>query len=133
MMERLKIEGELTVEHLMPQAWRAHWPLADGTQALSVQELWTAPPGDPRAVATRRREALLGTIGNLTLLTQPLNSSVSNDGWQKKQPQLMAASLLPINKPLAATPVWDEIAIEQRSEDLLSRALRSWPKPDRTS
>lgn len=132
-MERLQIESELTVEHLMPQNWRANWPLADGTQALSVQELWTSPPGDPRAVATRRREALLGTIGNLTLLTQPLNSSVSNDAWEKKQPQLLAASLLPINKPLAATMVWDESAIERRSEDLLTRALRIWPKPDRTS
>lgn len=132
-MERLQIESGLTVEHLMPQNWRTNWPLADGTQALSDQELWTAPLGDPRAVATRRREALLGTIGNLTLLTQPLNSSVSNDAWEKKQPQLMAHSLLPINKPLAATMVWDESAIERRSEDLLTRALRIWPKPDRTS
>lgn len=132
-MERLQIGGELTIEHLMPQKWRSHWRLPDGTQALSREELWSLPQGDPRAIATRRREALLGTIGNLTLLTQPLNSSVSNDAWDKKQPQLMAASLLPINKPLAETLAWDENAIERRSQDLLTRALRIWPKPDRTS
>lgn len=126
-MEDIQIEGPLTVEHILPQHWIDSWPLQDGSRGMTWIELIDADPEDLRAVATSRRKAALQTFGNLTLLTQPLNSSVSNGPWAEKKPQL-ALSLLPINQQLHAVDVWDESAIRQRSDDLLERALSVWPR-----
>ena len=35
-MEAIAIEGSLTVEHLMPQAWIEHWPLPDGSTGMEL-------------------------------------------------------------------------------------------------
>ena len=74
------------------------------------------------------RNAALQTMGNLTILTQALNSSVSNSKWSIKKPALLQHSLLPINQHFYAAPVWDEAAIAARSDDLLKRALTIWPR-----
>ncbi len=127
--ERLTIEGQLTVEHILPQNWLENWPLEDDSRGLSTIELWEADIDDPRAAATLRRKALLQTFGNLTIITQPLNSSVSNSAWPTKKPELLKSSLLPINQQLHAVEVWDEAAIGNRGRELFSRALIIWPAP----
>lgn len=127
--EQITIEGPLTIEHILPQNWLAHWPLPDGSKGLTLDDLWDSGPDDPRASATQRRNAMLQTIGNLTLLTQPLNSAISNSAWQEKKPQLLASSLLPINQQLQPVPLWDEDAIEKRSKALFDRAVKLWPAP----
>ena len=127
-MERLFVTSELTVEHILPQQWHAKWPLPDGSAGMTMSALWNAANDDPCARATRKRNAVLQTLGNLTILTQGLNSSVSNSEWTVKKPALLQHSLLPINQHLHAAVRWDEEAIGQRSEDLLVRALRLWPR-----
>jgi len=127
-MEQLVLEGGLTVEHILPQQWIDNWPLQDGTKGMTFAELLAAEKDDARAKATRTRDAALQTIGNLTILTQPLNSSVSNSSWEKKKPELLRHSLLPINQQLHDVTVWDEEAIEERSFDLFQRALELWPR-----
>jgi hypothetical protein len=127
-MEPLTIEGGLTVEHILPQQWIDNWPLADGTKGMTYIDLVNAEKDDPQAKATRARYAALQTMGNLTILTQPLNSSVSNSSWEKKKPELLRHSLLPINQQLHDVTVWDEDAIEKRSKDLFQRALQLWPR-----
>ena len=74
--EHITIDGPLTVEHLMPQTWHDHWPLPDGSKGLGWKELVDAPPDNPTVVAQRARDRAVQTFGNLTILTQPLNSSV---------------------------------------------------------
>lgn len=127
-MESLAIEGSLTVEHILPQSWVENWPLADGTQGMTYSELWEAADDDPRAAATKARHAALQTLGNLTILTQPLNSAVSNSGWEKKKPEMLLHSLLPINQNLHNVITWDETAIQKRGEELFQRALEIWPR-----
>ena len=127
--EQLKIESELTVEHIMPQSWIENWPLPDGVQGMTLEELFDAAPDDPRAVVTKARESTIHTFGNLTLLTQALNSSVSNGEWAVKKPAMLKASLLPINLQLHGFSSWDEEAITQRGQELLERAVRIWPSP----
>lgn len=127
-MERLVINGPLTVEHILPQHWIAHWPLKDGSKGLSAEVLQQADDSDPRVTATRRRNALLQTLGNLTILTQPLNSAASNDNWIAKRSELLKSSLLPINQALQSCEVWDEDVIEERSREQFLRALRLWPR-----
>jgi len=127
--EAIALEGSLTVEHLLPQSWQDNWPLPNGSEGLTWLELSNAPADDPVAMATRARNRSLQTFGNLTVLTQPLNSSVSNSAWSKKRPEIMNASLLPINQQLHQAETWDEDAISKRGDDLLKRAMAIWPRP----
>ncbi|MBK8205338.1 MAG: DUF262 domain-containing protein [Planctomycetes bacterium] len=127
--EALSFDEAPTVEHIMPQQWEDHWPLPDGQQGMKWEVLYQAPEGDLRAEATRKRNAAMQTIGNLTILTQALNSAASNSAWKEKKLALMAASLLPINLQLQAVEAWTEQAIELRSKDMLTRALEVWPRP----
>jgi hypothetical protein len=124
--EALTFTQPPTVEHIMPQGWIANWPLADGGKGLSYAELSLAGRDDPRALATRRRDAAVQCLGNLTLLSSALNSAQKNFAWKEKRPALMQHSLLAINQPLAATESWDEEAISQRAEELFSRAVQIW-------
>ncbi|MDD3581133.1 MAG: HNH endonuclease family protein [Desulfobacca sp.] len=127
--EKLSIESQLTVEHILPQKWIENWPLEDGSKGMLHDEWWDAEPEDPRKIATSRRNALLHTFGNLTILTKPLNSAVSNSAWTTKKPELLKSSLLPINQYLYDFRVWDETAIVNRGKELFSRALLIWPAP----
>ncbi|MEE9234025.1 MAG: DUF262 domain-containing HNH endonuclease family protein [Candidatus Acidoferrales bacterium] len=127
--EGITINSPLTVEHILPQNWHEHWPLPDGSKGLTAFELFEAKVDDPRVEATARRKALVQTFGNLTVLTQALNASVSNSPWKVKKPELLRASLLPINQQLQAAETWDEEAIEQRCKEQLGRAIKIWPGP----
>src|SRR5690606_13449561 len=48
-------------------------------------ELAEANDDDPRALATRARDSALHTIGNLTIITGSLNTSVSHGPWPVKR------------------------------------------------
>ena len=129
--EGVVVNGPLTVEHILPQKWLDHWPLPNGSRGMTLGELWEAAPDDPRRLATIRRNNLLQTIGNLTIIAQPLNSAVSNSSWSVKKPELLVHALLPITQQLYKFENWDEDAIETRSEQLLERALQLWPRDRR--
>lgn len=127
--EHITIDSPLTVEHILPQSWLEHWLLPGGEKGMTAAEIWDAKPDDPRATSSRRRNELLQTFGNLTLVTQALNSAVSNSAWTTKKPAIMQASLLPINQQLHEHSVWDEEAIQKRGKDLLEKAMKLWPGP----
>lgn len=63
---------------------------------MAWKGLLDAAPDDPRVFGTMARERAIHTFGNLTLLTQALNSPVSNGEWAAKKPALLEASLLPV-------------------------------------
>jgi hypothetical protein len=64
------VRGKLTIEHVMPQSWNTiSWPLPAPVEDETVD------------IVSARRNTALQTIGNLTLLTQSLNSAVSNGPW----------------------------------------------------
>jgi hypothetical protein len=101
----------LTVEHVMPQKWTEHWPL-------------TADQ-DPD-----EREAHINRLGNLTLTSGPLNSSLSNAPWSQKRRAVTQHSLLLINQQLSEHAMWDEEAIDRRGESLALQMCRLWPGPE---
>lgn len=127
-VEPLSFEKQPTIEHIMPRSWVEHWPLPDETKGMEIMELFDAAPDEPRAVATIARGSAVQTMGNLTLLMQPLNSAQSNSAWTAKKPELMLHSLLPINQELHDVTAWDERAIAARGERLFGKALMIWPK-----
>ena len=107
--------GALTIEHLMPQSWRDHWPLTPGE---SVEE----------------RDIAVQTLGNLTLLTTSLNSKVSNGPWtglDGKEAALHAQSTLLMNAQLVSrsSGVWTTSSIRERNTWMIGQILETWPTP----
>lgn len=112
----LALPAKLTIEHVMPQKWRENWSIvADG------------PTGELEIAAAR--DAALHRLGNLTLTTGPLNSSLSNAAWSSKRTGIRDHSLLLLNYELSAEPEWDLDAIHRRGFGLASEICRIWPAP----
>ena len=63
--ESIRCPRDLSIEHVMPRAWRGYWS--------------SALHSDPAAV--ERRDKAIHTLGNLTLVTNRLNPAMSNRPW----------------------------------------------------
>jgi len=72
----------------------------DGSKGLGFWETLNGAEDDPRVAASKKREAALQTVGNLTLLSTGLNSAQSNLPWDEKRPEMIKHSLLPISQNL---------------------------------
>ena len=116
MVESQKAPQGLHIEHIMPQAWHgADWPLPGGTE---------------RFEATANRDRAIHTIGNLTLVNDRLNPSLSNGSWHEKKEKLAKYSVLHLNKDFGRVETWHEQAIEARARQLHDRAIEVWPHAD---
>ncbi|CAM3813571.1 DUF262 domain-containing protein [Polynucleobacter arcticus] len=107
--------GTYAIEHLMPQSWERHWPLTDGC-------------------TEQNRNDRIHKLGNLTLLSSKLNSSVSNGLWggeEGKRHSLLKRDVLFLNRSVTddAALVWDEGKIDDRTEGLIDDILAIWPVP----
>jgi hypothetical protein len=111
----------LSLEHLIPQEWEAHWPLTDTNGA--------ALEGERLEQASAARSAHINRLGNLTVVTQPLNSSLANSSWLKKRMELNRHSKLLLNAKLAEHDTWDEQTIDERGSWLAQRLATIWPGP----
>ena len=107
------VSRELTIEHVMPRGWRSNWKL---------------PPhvGDEE-MASATRDRLIHTMGNLTLATGSLNTSLSNRPWEEKREELHDHITLFLNKDLVREPEWNEERIEARGHQLAQAAIKVWP------
>ena len=73
----------------------------------------------------RTREAALHTLGNLTLITVPGNTTASNKAFPDKKPWLKE-SLLALNLAIIERETWDESTIALRAEALADLATLVW-------
>jgi hypothetical protein len=121
--ETTHLREDLTIEHVLPESWAEHWPLADGTR---VPTDWFTGMGDSQLAAIRDREALKHTLGNLTLLTNALNPSLGNVDFTAKRERLRA-SRLRMNLEIAEELEWTEERIRERSARLSELAMKIWP------
>ncbi|WP_406155938.1 DUF262 domain-containing HNH endonuclease family protein [Streptomyces sp. NBC_00882] len=121
-------DSRLNIEHVLPQKWETHWPLADGDSEKVLE----------------KRHGAVHQLGNLTLTTTKLNPSLSNREWLRKKDELRAHSLLRLTtSSVLSVPEgldqnwttdrwvesWDEDRIQLRTLWLAGIALRAWPKP----
>lgn len=112
-MQLLKYSA-YTLEHLMPQKWWQNWPLPEG----GSQE---------------DRNKLVKTLGNCTMITQSLNSAISNDQWSVKLEgknnrgglKAYASGLLTLDDVLTQEE-WNEGKIMERSKKLGEIACGIW-------
>jgi hypothetical protein len=125
--EDITINSKLEIEHIMPNAWRVHWM----TRAMKDPEL------------AYERDQLVNTLGNLTLVSSPLNKELSHRPWTDAQARklppgrkhgmgkrsLIAQSLLALNGDLVKKPAWNEDEIRARSAELCELAVLAWPRP----
>lgn len=111
--------AKLTIEHVLPQTWQPHWPLSDG-------------------MAAHERDAAVHGIGNLTLVSERLNPSLSNAPWlptqtskYSKRAELEKHSKLELNGRLvrAHPNEWNEGTIKRRAAELFAMAKAVWPLP----
>ena len=115
--------SQLWVEHVMPVAWEENWPLhGDVGESVGYD--------DPHYRERRReREEAIHTLGNLTIVTDKLNRSLSNLAFKEKKPKLIEHSNLTLNHRIAEREDWDESAIRGRGETLATLACTIWPTP----
>ena len=114
--EPLGVPANLQIEHIMPVAWTDCWPLQ------STDEF--------HEEAHARRNRIIHTIGNLTLLTGSLNLKLSNGPWTDKREALDEYSKLDLTTNDLLTHAqerWEEADIEARSRRLHEVAVRVWP------
>ena len=114
--EQPDVPINLTIEHLMPVGWR--------------EEEWPLPDGVDEDVAVYQRNTLIHTIGNLTLVTQKLNSSLSNSPWEHKRDGLQEHSVLLLNNELMSESAWNEETIQSRSRRMADLVCEVWPGPE---
>jgi hypothetical protein len=112
--ESLPLPAGLTIEHLLPQDWREHWPVEPGNLEAELD-----------------REAHVNRLGNLTLVTSSLNPTLSNAAWPKKREALAEHSILILNRMLCSDldSVWDEQSIDARGAWLALEIIGIWPRP----
>lgn len=99
----------LSVEHVMPKKWRNYWTIPDDVEEAT----W---------------DNCLHTLGNLTLVQGKLNSSMRDSEWADKKEALLNYSTLKITTDYLKEPVWNEVIISNRAEDLYKAAIKIWPR-----
>jgi hypothetical protein len=105
----------LSIEHLMPQQWKVAW----------------SAPVDGDEV---RRAVRIHQLGNLTLITQSLNSSVSNGAWSSANGKVAAIrkySMMVMSNDVVTThaDAWTDADIDARTETLIDALLAIWSVP----
>jgi len=108
--------NKYSLEHVMPKKWRKHWQ--DGL--------------DERQEIERNR--ILLKLGNLTIITSALNTSIRNSGWEtKKQGAGKKKGLCEYSKSIKIferflkEPEWNEEKIRERGAFLFNAAKDIWP------
>lgn len=74
------VYSKYTLEHIMPQTWEKHW----GLKALTVRDPISGIEIKKEEDARVARESAIYELGNMALLTQKLNSSISNYEIERK-------------------------------------------------
>ena len=109
--------NKYSLEHLMPKKWRNNW------DKLSSKE------------SEINRDRKLLTLGNLTIITQSLNSSIRDSKWEdklkgknKKGGLTEYSGGLKTISQFLEYPEWDEKTIEERALFLYEKAKQIWKK-----
>ncbi|MDC3300028.1 DUF262 domain-containing HNH endonuclease family protein [Acidimicrobiales bacterium] len=110
--EDVSLPEKLDIEHVMPRGWRTYWQ--DGLL------------GDPEACANR--DIAINTIGNLTLVTKSLNSTLSNRPW--KDDAAATAGGRGADKGLGKRSLLNKYSVLALSREIVDDHPESWSEAD---
>ncbi|MGM7677670.1 DUF262 domain-containing protein [Microbacterium sp. A94] len=116
-IERVPDTSAFDIEHIVPLAPGDTWS-GDGVRP------WSEYTDDEQ----NSHRALAPTLGNLTLLEQPLTERVFGASYPDKQ-STYARSKVSETRDLAQTPAWTTSAISQRTIALTAQLLQIWARP----
>ena len=103
-----EFDNNITVEHLMPQTIKANTPEgAWWIENLGGKDKWE-----------KVYNTYLDTIGNFALLTRKLNSSISNDKWDKKRIELKERAADKLTQDVSKLKKFNESQLKNRNKDL---------------
>lgn len=110
----LSMSKSYDLEHLLPKKWQANWPL-------------------PAHTDEKTRDSVLLTLGNMMIISSPLNKSIKNANWETKKSgnekhnglKAYASDLVIWNGALDLVE-WNEQTIFDRAEWLAARANEEW-------
>ncbi|RYZ85499.1 MAG: DUF262 domain-containing protein, partial [Proteobacteria bacterium] len=104
------LDKSATIEHILPQNPGPEWQDELGTSWQQIHR------------------DCVHTLGNLTLVTQEWNSSLSNAPFSVKKPKL-AVHALRLNSDYFSSPLekWNEVSIQERTEWMSEKILTIWP------
>ncbi|WP_313198148.1 DUF262 domain-containing HNH endonuclease family protein [Rhizobium sp.] len=119
--EDIEIKSALSIEHIMPRGWKEHWPIPE-LENMAEDEL-------DHILRSADREQAINKFGNLTLLTQSLNATVSNGPFSVKMPAVRSNSSLALNRELNGFDTWNEDTIKLRGNALFETARQIWTPP----
>jgi hypothetical protein len=110
--EEVTLPSKLEIEHVMPQRWRTHW---DDGAAKDLE-------------AATRRDHLVNTLGNLTLVTQKLNGALSNRPWT----DAAASSVAPTGKDagLGKRSLLNRYSVLLLNKDIVDPHDSAWTDED---
>lgn len=113
----LKPFDEYSLEHVLPKKWRNKWDREHNLDEKKIEE----------------RNRILGTLGNLTIITGKLNSSIRDSDWPTKKEGSGRnkglneyAQGIEIFSQYLQKDKWDEDTIKERAKDLSDHALKVW-------
>lgn len=103
---------KITVEHLMPQTLSDEWKTYLG--------------GD--SAASLIYNTYINNIGNLALLSRPLNSENSNDIWDNKRKNIQDSQFV-LTNTIDKKCKWDDKAIQNRCNLIIEKAIKHITSP----
>ena len=141
--------NQFTLEHILPEKWKDNWLLPVNSDLISYSDLfseeykendplWTFLPSKEGLADSSyldafelalERDGLRQSIGNLTIITGRLNSSMSNAPYAEKRESLFSNSTLLLNKELYRYESWDVAEIRKRERQSIAKFLTIWPEP----
>lgn len=108
--EVVHLNGDITVEHIMPQKLTPTWKIDLGKKYEEIHS------------------EFLHTVGNLTLSAH--NSELSNKRFDEKK-SILANSNISISRNLVKYECWNDEIIKQRAEELFETAKLIWNLPQK--
>lgn len=151
---QLVFDNKLSLEHIMPEEWKKTWSLSltNDEQGLTNHPIyykdmffseykrdnpdWETEPSEEGLASesyqipfqlAEERSLYLQSIGNLTLVTNRLNSKLSNSPFTKKKVALSENSVLMLNKGICEYNTWDTKQIQERTNELVTIFSKIWP------
>ena len=145
---------QFTLEHIMPENWTDKWPLPVNDAFVGYEDLfsdtykednleWESKPSRDGLLSNDyseafdtalEREKLVQSIGNLTIITGPHNSRLSNRPFSKKRKSFDRNSQLHLNQEIAHRyDSWDVKEISERSDELFKDFCKKWKSAEKSA